>query len=169
MEAKKSINCGRLLCVHVFKPGYKYTILCGHGVGQESIFPPKESHNAQMRDEINQLRSNGKEPVISFIAKDIDEELAFLCEAMAIEKHGMRKDGGILCNIMGGHKRASGMRNSYSKLVEDMTVEERIAIGKIPTRIKDMTPDERREYDREHRARNRAKKKAQATTTNTQP
>ena len=65
--------------------------------------------NTHLKNRIEWIRDNDQEPVIDFICKDVDEELAFLVEQEAIVKYGRRdKNTGTLCNWTDGGEGSSG-------------------------------------------------------------
>ena len=114
---------------------YRYTdprnnevIYVGKGKKQRVYSHLLKSSNKFLRHKIDKIRRAGYEPIIDFIATNIDEELAFLCEEEAIAKYGRISLGtGTLCNFVDGgigrtisdYDELSSYTTFFQKLYDD--------------------------------------------------
>ena len=78
-------------------------IYVGKGTKRRAWVHLKRNDKHPLTNRLKSLKKKGVEPIIVFLAKDIDEELAFMVEEEAIELYG-RKDlkTGTLLNLNGG-------------------------------------------------------------------
>ena len=91
-------------------PSRNEPIYVGKGKGRRAKSHLTRYENHPFYDRLRKMKREGIEPIITFLCKDVDEELAYLCEIMAIEKYGRKDLGkGTLLNLSdGGEGGASG-------------------------------------------------------------
>ncbi len=69
----------------------------------------KDKHPFTQR--LQWMKNNGIQPVVEFLCKDVDEELAHLCEMEAIDKFGRKDLGkGPLLNLTDGGEGLTGFK-----------------------------------------------------------
>lgn len=84
-------------------------IYVGKGKGDRAFQHLVRTHNKHFSARLKIIKSNGLEPIIKFLATNIDEELALLVETEAIMKYGRRDLGtGTLLNFTNGGEGTHG-------------------------------------------------------------
>ena len=84
-------------------------IYVGKGKGDRAFVHLKRCGNRMFANRLAKMKRNGINPVIEFLCTNVDEELAFLVEAEAIDKYGRRDNGkGTLLNHTNGGDGISG-------------------------------------------------------------
>jgi hypothetical protein len=78
-------------------------IYVGKGKGQRAFVHLKRRDVHPFTQRLQMMAKNAVKPVIEFLVKDCDEELALLCEVEAIDKFGRKDLGkGTLLNLTDG-------------------------------------------------------------------
>lgn len=84
-------------------------IYVGKGKDKRVKYHLKRKDKHPFTNRLQLMKRNGVEPIIEFLCKEIDEELAFLVEAEAIAKYGRKDLGkGPLLNLTDGGEGPSG-------------------------------------------------------------
>lgn len=63
-------------------------IYVGKGTGNRAYRHLKSTHNKHFAARLAKMKREGVEPIIEFLCKDVDDELAQLCEVEAIDLYG---------------------------------------------------------------------------------
>lgn len=94
-------------------PSRNEPIYVGKGKDNRAYVHLKRKDSCHFINRLQKMKREGIEPVITFLCKDVDEELAFLCEVMAIEKYGRKDLGkGPLLNLTDGDDGTSGYKHT---------------------------------------------------------
>lgn len=108
-------------------------IYIGKGTGNRHLAHLKRKGRHPLVQRLNKMRREGIEPVIQFLCKDVDEELAFLVEVEAISLYGRKDLGhGPLLNLSDGGEGPTGFvlmaeqRRKYSEGVKRAAAEGKI-------------------------------------------
>lgn len=88
-------------------------IYVGKGKGNRYTQHSKRRPKHPLYSRLKSMQTKGVEPIIIFLAKDVDEELAFLVEQEAIDLYGRKDLGkGPLLNLTDGGEGPSGAKHS---------------------------------------------------------
>ena len=102
-------------CYTYFDPSRGELIYVGKGKGGRATSHLKSRANTPFVSRLKHMKTNGVAPEISYLCKDVDEELAILCEEEAISKYGRKDLGkGALLNLTDGGEGVSGYRHTES-------------------------------------------------------
>lgn len=108
-------------------------IYVGKGHDRRAYGHLTRTHNRHLKNRIKLIERLGSQPVIDFLCKDVDEELAFLCEVEAISKFGRRDlQTGSLLNLTDGGDGPKGvvrppMCISQKQLISQSRIGQRIS------------------------------------------
>lgn len=95
-------------------------IYIGKGKGKRCYDHLKSKKNAPLPNRIRKIKEWGVEPIIEFICKDVDEELALLVEEEAISLYGRKDLGtGPLLNLTDGGDGVSNVSEKTRKKLSD--------------------------------------------------
>jgi hypothetical protein len=84
------------------------------GKGKDDRAYVMKEKNQHFTNTVNRIKKAGLEPIIEFLCKDVDEELAFLVEVEAIAKYGRRDlKTGCLTNQTNGGEGTAGHIGSW--------------------------------------------------------
>jgi hypothetical protein len=101
-----------LFYVYVYrdpKNGEPFYVGKGHG----DRYKATAGRSKWFKNKVAKMKREGTPPLIEFLVKDCDEELALLCEVEAIDKYGRKDLGtGMLLNLTDGGDGVSGYKPS---------------------------------------------------------
>lgn len=141
-------------------------IYVGKGGGNRAYEHLTRKDRHPLTGRIMWLKKQGAEPVIDFICKDVDEELALLVEVEAIAKYGRKCDGGCLLNLTLGGEGMSGFTTNKGRKASLST---RAKLSAIHTGRK-RSPEQNANMSRAQKeAQNRPEVKAKLSKSNSNP
>jgi hypothetical protein len=113
-------------------PSRNEPIYVGKGKGLRAWVHLKRKDKHELTHRLAKMKRNGVEPIISFLCKDVDEELALLCEEEAIALYGRKDLGkGPLLNLTDGGEKGGRViwteerRKLQSEISKNRSVETR--------------------------------------------